>query len=75
MTDFTLMAWDTFRARVPYDEARRLALAVGGLDVGELERGKILVAKSGNVRLLPLRSGSAGASTGSPVSGQPPSSL
>jgi putative DNA methylase len=53
LTDFTLIAWDTFRAReFPYDEARRLALAVGGLDVTELERAKILTAKSGTVRLL-----------------------
>lgn len=54
LTDFTLIAWDTFRAsEFPYDEARRLALAVGGLDVAELEQAKILVAKSGTVRLLP----------------------
>lgn len=54
LTDFTLIAWDTFRAsEFPYDEARRLALAVGGLDVTELEQAKILVAKSGTVRLLP----------------------
>jgi putative DNA methylase len=54
LTDFTLIAWDTFRAaEFPYDEARRLALAVGGLDVAELEQAKILVAKSGAVRLLP----------------------
>lgn len=54
LTDFTLIAWDTFRAsEFPYDEARRLALAVGGLDMAELEQAKILVAKSGTVRLLP----------------------
>jgi putative DNA methylase len=53
LTDFALIAWDTFRAaEFPYDEARRLALAVGGLDVAELEQAKILVAKSGAVRLL-----------------------
>ena len=54
LTDFALIAWDTFRAaEFPYDEARRLALAVGGLDLAELERAKILAAKSGTVRLLP----------------------
>jgi putative DNA methylase len=54
LTDFTLIAWDTFRApEFPYDEARRLALAVGGLDLAELEQAKILVAKSGTVRMLP----------------------
>jgi adenine-specific DNA methylase len=53
LTDFTLIAWDTFRAaEFPYDDARRLALAVGGLDLAELERAKILTAKSGTVRLL-----------------------
>lgn len=53
LTDFTLIAWDTFRAReFPYDEARRLALAVGGLDIAELERAKIIEAKSGTARLL-----------------------
>ena len=34
LTDFVLLAWSTFRAvSFPFDEARRLALAVGGLDV------------------------------------------
>jgi putative DNA methylase len=56
LTDFTLIAWDTFRAaEFPYDEARRLALAVGGLDMAELERAKILDAKSGTVRMLTPR--------------------
>ena len=35
----------------PFDEARRLALAVGGLDVSELEADKILTKKSGTVTL------------------------
>jgi adenine-specific DNA methylase len=54
MTDFALIAWDTFKAaEFPFDEARRLALAVGGLDVDELVRAKILEKKSGTVVLLP----------------------
>ena len=53
LTDFALIAWDTFRAvEFPFDEARRLALAVGGLDVDELVRAKILEKKSGTVVLL-----------------------
>lgn len=54
LTDFTLIAWDNFHAaEFPYDEARRLALAVGGLDIAELQDAKILAAKSGTVRMLP----------------------
>ncbi|GAA2619258.1 DUF1156 domain-containing protein [Actinomadura fulvescens] len=53
LTDFTMLAWDTFgAAEFPYDEARRLALAVGGLDLAELESARILAARSGKVRLL-----------------------
>lgn len=53
LTDFTLLAWETFRAReFPFDEARRLALAVGGLDVDTLARAKLLTKKSGTVVLL-----------------------
>lgn len=53
LTDFALIAWDTFRAvEFPFDEARRLALAVGGLDVDELVRARILEKKSGTVVLL-----------------------
>lgn len=53
-SDFTLIAWDTFRAaEFPFDEARRLALAVGGLDVDELVRAKLISKKSGTVELLP----------------------
>ena len=53
-TDFTIAAWDTFRARqFPFDDARRLALAAGGLDLKkELERAKLIKAKAGNVTLL-----------------------
>jgi adenine-specific DNA methylase len=53
LTDFVLLAWDTFAAReFPFDTARLLALAVGGLDVDELERAKIVSKASGKVRLL-----------------------
>jgi putative DNA methylase len=54
ITDFVLVAWDNFKAReFPFDEARRLALAVGGLDVDELAHAKVLEKKSGTVVLLP----------------------
>lgn len=53
LTDFSLLAWQIFKAReFPFDEARRLALAVGGLDVDELARAKIVDKKSGSVALL-----------------------
>jgi len=51
-TDFVLLAWEIFRAReFPFDEARRLALAVGGLDVDTLVRAKIIDKRSGTVSL------------------------
>jgi len=54
VTDFVLMAWDIFGAReFPYDTARLLALAVGGLDVDDLARWKVVSKKSGVVTLLP----------------------
>jgi adenine-specific DNA methylase len=54
LSDFTLIAWDTFKAaEFPFDEARRLALAVGGLDVDELARAKVVEKKAGTVVLLP----------------------
>lgn len=53
LSDFTLIAWDTFRAaEFPFDEARRLALAVGGLDVDQLAQAKLIAKKSGAVQLL-----------------------
>jgi adenine-specific DNA methylase len=53
LTDFALIAWETFKAaEFPFDEARRLALATGGLDVEELARARILEKKSGSVVLL-----------------------
>ncbi|MDA8358731.1 MAG: hypothetical protein M0Z95_21115 [Actinomycetota bacterium] len=52
LTDFVLLAWATFRAAsFPFDDARRLALAVGGLDVGDLEDDKIVTTRSGTVTL------------------------
>jgi hypothetical protein len=54
LTDFVLIAWETFKAaEFPFDEARRLALATGGLDVDELARARIVEKKSGSVILLP----------------------
>lgn len=53
LTDFVLIAWETFKAaEFPFDEARRLALATGGLDVDELARARIVEKKSGSVVLL-----------------------
>jgi adenine-specific DNA methylase len=54
LTDFVLIAWDTFKAaEFPFDEARRLALAVGGLEMDELVKARVLEKKSGTVVLLP----------------------
>ena len=51
-TDFVLIAWSVFGARTfPFDDARRLALATGGLDIDDLKKAKLLTAKSGNVTL------------------------
>ena len=51
-TDFALIAWSVFGARTfPFDDARRLALATGGLDIDDLKAAKLLTAKSGNVAL------------------------
>lgn len=53
LTDFVLLAWDTFGAReFPFDTARLLALAVGGLDMDDLERAKIVSKSSGKVTML-----------------------
>jgi adenine-specific DNA methylase len=54
ISDFVIMSWEIFRAReFPFDEARRLALAVGGLDVDELVRAKVVEKKAGTVVLTP----------------------
>jgi adenine-specific DNA methylase len=52
-TDFWLIAWELFEAEeFPYDEARRLALAVGGQDPEGLAAMGLLRKKSGTVVLL-----------------------
>ena len=51
-TDFVLIAWSVFGARTfPFDDARRLALATGGLGIDDLQQAKLLSAKSGKVTL------------------------
>lgn len=53
VTDFVLLAWDIFGAReFPFDTARLLALAVGGMDVDDLARAKVVSKKAGVVGLL-----------------------
>ncbi len=52
ITDFTILAWEVFGARVfPFDDARRLAYATGGLDVGDLQKQRIVSASAGKVTL------------------------
>jgi len=52
VTDFWLIAWELFQAEeFPYDEARRLALAVGGQDPEGLAAEGILKKKTGTVVL------------------------
>ncbi len=56
LTDFAVAAWELFKARkFPYDEARKLAIATGGLDIDDLKKAKILTSNGGNVRLLKPR--------------------
>ncbi len=52
VTDWYLLAWDSFRAvRFPYDDARKLALALG-IDLDkELRRSRIVVKKQSAVVL------------------------
>lgn len=54
LTQWYILAWDTFEAReFPFDEARQLALAVGGFDVNDLVRKhKLLDSASGYCKLL-----------------------
>ena len=54
LTQWYLLAWDAFKAReFPFDEARQLALAVGGFDVNDLAKTyKLLASKSGNCTIL-----------------------
>jgi len=52
ITDWYLIAWQTFKAaEFPFDDARRLGLATGGLDIDELKKAKVLTKKSGTVVL------------------------
>ncbi|MFB2738441.1 DUF1156 domain-containing protein [Umezakia ovalisporum] len=54
LTQWYILAWDTFEAReFPFDEARQLALAVGGFDVSDLvKQHKLLDSGSGSCKLL-----------------------
>jgi adenine-specific DNA methylase len=54
LTQWYLLAWDAFRAReFPYDEARQLALAIGGFNVNDLSKTyKLLDSASGTCKLL-----------------------
>jgi putative DNA methylase len=54
LTQWYLLAWDAFKAReFPFDEARQLALAVGGFDVNDLAKVyKLLAAKGGSCTIL-----------------------
>lgn len=54
LTQWYLLAWDAFGAReFPYDEARQLALAVGGFNVSDLVKtSKLIDSASGTCKLL-----------------------
>jgi putative DNA methylase len=54
LTTWYILAWDAFRAReFPFDEARQLALAVGGFNVTDLAKTyKLLDSASGTCKLL-----------------------
>jgi adenine-specific DNA methylase/very-short-patch-repair endonuclease len=54
ITTWYILAWDAFRAReFPFDEARQLALAVGGFNLMDLHKiHKLAEIKSGNCKLL-----------------------
>ncbi|MBD2369650.1 DUF1156 domain-containing protein [Leptolyngbya sp. FACHB-402] len=54
LTTWYILAWDAFRAReFPFDEARQLALAVGGFNVSDLAKThKLLDSTSGICKLL-----------------------
>ncbi|MBW4537495.1 MAG: DUF1156 domain-containing protein [Pleurocapsa minor HA4230-MV1] len=54
LTQWYLLAWDAFKAReFPFDEARQLALAIGGFDVNDLAKTyKLLASKSGSCTIL-----------------------
>jgi len=54
LTTWYMLAWDAFRAReFPYDDARQLALAIGGFNVADLGKThKLLEIKSGTCKFL-----------------------
>ncbi|WP_231636791.1 DUF1156 domain-containing protein [Planktothricoides sp. SR001] len=54
LTQWYFLAWDAFKAReFPYDEARQLALAIGGFNVSDLDKThKLLSASGGTCKLL-----------------------
>jgi putative DNA methylase len=54
LTTWYILAWDAFRAReFPFDDARQLALAIGGFNVSDLKGSlKLIEVKSGSCKLL-----------------------
>lgn len=54
LTQWYILAWDAFRAReFPFDEARQLALAVGGFNVADLAKTyKLIDSTSGICKFL-----------------------
>ena len=55
LTQWYILAWDTFEAReFPFDEARQLALAVGGFDVSSdlVKKYKLLESRGSFCKLL-----------------------
>ncbi|WP_072619185.1 DUF1156 domain-containing protein [Spirulina major] len=54
LTQWYLLAWDAFAAReFPFDEARQLALAIGGFNVNDLAKTfKLISSTSGTCKLL-----------------------
>jgi len=54
LTQWYILAWDAFKAReFPFDEARQLALAIGGFNVADLAKTyKLLDSASGTCKLL-----------------------
>ncbi|MCC5898055.1 MAG: DUF1156 domain-containing protein [Phormidium sp. BM_Day4_Bin.17] len=57
LTQWYLLAWDAFAAReFPFDEARQLALAIGGFNVTDLaKKYKLLNSASGSCKFLEPR--------------------
>ncbi len=55
LTQWYILAWDTFEAReFTFDEARQLALAVGGFDISSdlVKKHKLLESKGSFCKLL-----------------------